>query len=65
MLTATFHDQGGGANDPDFSVNLTRSTATLRTPEILYIICRNCYTFQDDPDSSFPYLGGADRCDNH
>ena len=56
MLSATFHDWGGGADDPDFSVDLTRSMATFRTPEILYIIRRNCYTTQGDPDSSFPYL---------
>ena len=56
MLSATFHDRDNGADDPDFSVDLTRSTATLRTPEILYIISRNCYTSQGDPDSTFPYL---------
>ena len=32
MLSATFHDRGGVADDPDFSVDLTRSTATFRTP---------------------------------
>ena len=58
MLSATFHDWGSGANDPDFSVDLTWSTATIRTPEILYVILRNCYTSQGDPDSSFPYLLG-------
>ena len=56
MLSATSHDRGCGANNPDFSVDLTRSTSTFRTPEILYIIRRNCYTSQGDPDSSFPYL---------
>ena len=56
MLSATFHDRGGRANDPDFSVYLNRSTATFRTPEILYIIRRNWYTSQGDPDSIFPYL---------
>ena len=56
MLSTAFHDWGGGADDPDFSVDLTRYTATFCTPEILYIICRNCYTSQGDPDSSFPYL---------
>ena len=56
MLSAIFHDRGGGADDPDFSVDLTWSTATIRTPEIWYIISRNCYTSQGDPDSSFPYL---------
>ena len=56
MLSTTFHDCYSGADDPDFSVNLTRSTATFRTPEILYIILRNYYTSQGDPDSSFPYL---------
>ena len=54
MVSATFHDWGGGADDPELSVDLTRSTATFRTPEILYIIRRNCYTSQGDPDSSFP-----------
>ena len=58
MLSATFHDRGSGADDPDFSVHLTRSMATLHTPEILYIICRNCYSShsQGDPDFSFPHL---------
>ena len=55
MLSAIFHDRGGRADDPNFSVDLTRSTATFRTPEILYIILRNSYTSQGDPDSSFPY----------
>ena len=54
MLSATFHDLGGGENDPDLSVDLTRSMATFHTPEILYRIRRNCYTSQGDPDSSFP-----------
>ena len=45
---------GDGADDLDFSVDLTRSTATFHTPEILYIIHRNSYTTQGDPDSSFP-----------
>ena len=56
MLSATFNAQGIGADDPDFSVDLNRSTATIRIPEILYIIHRNCYTSQGDPDFSFPYL---------
>ena len=59
MLSTTFHDWGGRADDPDFSVDLTRSMATFRTPEILYKIHRNCYTYQGDPDNSFPYLLGA------
>ena len=42
MLSATFHHWGGGVNDPDFSVDLTRSMAIFRTPEILYRIRRNC-----------------------
>ena len=50
-----------GADDPDFSVDLTWSMAKIHTPEILYIICRNCYTSQGDPDSSFPYLCLGDR----
>ena len=44
----------GRADDPDFSVDLTRSMAIFHTPEILYVIPRNCYTSQGDPDSSFP-----------
>ena len=56
MLSATFHDRGGGADDPDFSIDLTRFTATFRTPEMSYTIHRNFYTSQGDPDSSFPYL---------
>ena len=59
MLSTTFHDQGGTADDPNFSVNLTRSTATFRTPEILYVICRNCYTSQGDPNNSFTYLAAS------
>ena len=31
------------------------SRANFHTPEILYIILRNCYTSQGDPDSSFLY----------
>ena len=53
MLSATFHDRGGGADDPDLSFALTRVTATFRSPEILYIICRNCYSYQGDSDSGF------------
>ena len=34
----------GGAYDPDFSVDLSRSRANFRGPEILYIFRRNCYT---------------------
>ena len=58
MLSDTFHEWGGVADDPDFSVDLTRSMATFHTPEILYILRRNCCTSQGDPDSSFPYLVG-------
>ena len=54
MLSATFDDRGGAANYPAFSVDLTRSRAIFRDPEILYIICRTCCTSQGDPDSSFP-----------
>ena len=54
MLSATFDDWGGGANDPAFSVDLTSSTAIFRSPEILQIFRGNCYTSQGDPDSSFP-----------
>ena len=46
---------GGRANDPAFSVDLTRSRAIFRDPEILYIIRGNRCTSQGDPDSSFPY----------
>ena len=55
MLSATFDDRGGGANDPAFSVDLTRSRAIFRDPEILYIISGTCCTSHGDPDSSFPY----------
>ena len=51
----TFDDRGGGANDPVFSVDLARSRAIFRDPEILYIIRVTCCTSQGDPDSSFPY----------
>ena len=54
MLSATFDDRGGGANDPAFSVDLTRSRAIFRDPEVLYIIRGTCCTSQGDPDSSFP-----------
>ena len=54
MLSATFNDRGGGADDPAFSVDLTSSTAIFRSPEILQIFRGNCYTSQGDPDSSFP-----------
>ena len=37
MLSTTFHDQGCGADDPDLSVALTRSMATLSSPDILYL----------------------------
>ena len=62
MLSATFHNWGGGADDPDFSVDLTRSTATFHTPEILYIIRRSRCTSQGDPDSSFPCLCNDMQC---
>ena len=44
----------GGAYDPDFSVDLSRSRANFHGPEILYIFCRNCYTSQADANFSFP-----------
>ena len=59
MLSATFQDWGGGANNPDLSVTLTRSMDTFRSPDLLYIIRRNSYTPQGDPDSSFPLYGGG------
>ena len=51
MLSATFDDRGGGANDPAFSVDLTSSTAVFRSHKILQIFRGNCYTSQGDPDS--------------
>ena len=51
MLSVTFDDQ---AYDPDFSVDLSRSRANFRDPEILYIFRRTCYTSQADANSSFP-----------
>ena len=54
LLSATFDDREGGANYPAFSVDLTRSRAIFRDPEIVYIIRRTCCTSQGDPDSSFP-----------
>ena len=63
MLSATFHDRGSVADDPDFSVNLSRSRANFHGPEILYIFRRNCYTSQVDADSSFPYgVAKTTRC---
>ena len=52
MLSTAFHDWGGGADDPDPS--LTRSMATLSSPDLLYIIHGNCYFSQDVGDTSFP-----------
>ena len=46
MLSATFHNWGGGPHQVH---------GHFPTPEILYIIHRNCYTSQGDPDFSFPY----------
>ena len=46
MLSATFHDQGSGADDPDFSVDISRSRANFRSPEILYIFHRNCISLR-------------------
>ena len=54
MLSASFHDRGCGADDPDISFAVTRSTTTFRCPDLLYIIRRNCYSSQGDSDSSFP-----------
>ena len=47
MLSATFHNWGGGPHQVH---------GHFPTPEILYIIHRNRYTSQGDPDFSFPYL---------
>ena len=54
-LSMTGGPGGGEANDPAFSVDLTRSRAIFRDPEILYIIRGTCCTSQGDPDPSFPY----------
>ena len=44
-----------GADDPDLSVTLTRSKATLRNPDLLYIIYANGgYFSQAVFDNSFP-----------
>ena len=43
----------GGAYDPDFSVDLSRSRANFLDPEIVYIFRRNCYTSQAAANSSF------------
>ena len=61
MLSATFNDRGGGANDRAFSVNLSRSRAIFRDPETFYIIRGTCYTSQADANSGFPSGCGADR----
>ena len=42
-----------GADDPDLSVALTRTTDTLRHPDILYIIHWNGYFSQPVGDTSF------------
>ena len=55
MLSTTFNDRVGGAKDPAFSVDLTRSRAICHDPEILYIIRGTCCTSQGDRDSSFSY----------
>ena len=54
MLSATFHDWGGGVDDPDLSIALTRSAATLSSPDLLHIICENGYFVQAVGDTSFP-----------
>ena len=63
MLSVTFDDRGqgwGGAYNPDFSVDLSRSRANFRSPEILYIFRINSYTSQADANSSFSsWLPGA------
>ena len=41
LFSATFHYWGSGADDPDLFVTLTRSTATLSRPNLLYIIRGN------------------------
>ena len=53
MLSATFHDRGNGADDPDLPVTLTRTTATLSSPDLLYIIHGNGYFSQAVGDTSF------------
>ena len=59
MLSATFDDWRGRANDPALSVDLTSSMAIYRRTEILQIIHGNCCTSQGDPDSSFPLWGAS------
>ena len=54
MLSDTFHDWGVGADDPDLSVALTRSMATLSSSDLLYIIRLNVYFSQAVGDTSFP-----------
>ena len=54
MLSNTFDDLGGGANDSAFFVDLASSKAIFHRTEILQIIRGNCYTSQGDIDSSFP-----------
>ena len=46
MLSAIFHDRSSGADDPDISITLTRSTATLSSPDLLYIIHGHGYFSQ-------------------
>ena len=53
MLSATLHYWGGGADDPYLSVVLTRSMATLSSPNLLYIIHGNGYFSQAVGDTSF------------
>ena len=60
MISATFDDRRGGANDPAFSVDLTSCMAVFRSPEILLIFRGNCYTSQVDADSSSPSGSSAD-----
>ena len=43
-----------GADDIDLSVALTRSTPTLSSPDLLYIIHGNGYFSQAVGDTSFP-----------
>ena len=57
---APLHEQDDGADDPDLSVALTRSIATLSSPDLLYIIRGNGYFSQDVGDTSFLLWEGSD-----
>ena len=64
IFTHTFHDFGGGADDPHLSAALTRSTATLSSYDFLYIIHGNGCFFQAVGDTSF-FCYGMQECSVH